>query len=844
MSDDTLNLTVDGKTLTARKGQMLIEVTDAAGIDVPRFCYHKKLSVAANCRMCLVEVEKAPKPLPACATPVMPDMVVHTRSKLAREAQKGTMEFLLINHPLDCPICDQGGQCELQDVAMGYGSGASQYTEGKRVVFDKYIGPLISTAMTRCIHCTRCVRFGEEIAGVRELGMTGRGENSRIGTYIAKSVVSELSGNVIDICPVGALTERPSRYSARAWELRQEPSIAPHDSVGSNIAVHLDGTTVNRVVPRENESINEVWISDRDRFSYAGLASADRVTTPLVRRNGALQPTDWSTALQAASDVLNGKLAGQGGDQSVSGDGDMLGVLASASATLEELYLAQKLGRALGSPHIDHRLGQSDFSAEQAAPVMPWLGMDVAALESLDAALLVGSNIRKDQPIAALRLRKAALRGARISFLNPRHFPLHFDAAELLTTRSDQLVGELVAIARAAGADLADLSEADDVARGDERHERIANALKEGDRTAVMLGNLAVLHPAYARLQFVAGRLAAATGATFAMLPERANTAGAWLAGVVPHRAPGGRSIEDAGLDAAGMLAEPRERYLLVGAELEYDAANPSRAVAALAAAKGVVSLSAFLCDSLRAHADVVLPVAAFTETFGTYVNASGVWQSARGLTSPPGEARPAWKVFRVLAESLDLSGFDFDSPEAVTRELQAQCTDVQLDNTSACRTAPPEATVRDSDEGKPPAGGLRLLRTGEVPIHAVDPLVRRSQPLQKSHDGKQAFAVLGAAEWERLGLADGDHVALSQESADGAGDGAAKGAAKGAAGGAAGGAAWVTLPALRDDGVPATCIWVPGGIPETRALGDLFGPIDVVRASVDEVRLDAGATL
>jgi len=815
MSDDTLNLTVDGKTLTARKGQMLIEVTDAAGIDVPRFCYHKKLSVAANCRMCLVEVEKAPKPLPACATPVMPDMVVHTRSKLAREAQKGTMEFLLINHPLDCPICDQGGQCELQDVAMGYGSGASQYTEGKRVVFDKYIGPLISTAMTRCIHCTRCVRFGEEIAGVRELGMTGRGENSRIGTYIAKSVVSELSGNVIDICPVGALTERPSRYSARAWELRQEPSIAPHDSVGSNIAVHLDGASVNRVVPRENESINEVWISDRDRFSYAGLASADRVTTPLVRRNGELQPADWPTALHAAREVLAGNAAGEGGN---------LGVLASASATLEELYLAQKLGRALGSPHIDHRLGQSDFSAGQAAPVMPWLGMDVAALGTLEAALLIGSNIRKDQPIAALRLRKAALRGAQISFLNPRHFPLHFDAAELLTTRSDQLVGELVAVARAAGADLAGLSEADNAAECDERHERIASALKAGDRTAVILGNLAVSHPAYARLQFVAGRLAAATGATFAMLPERANTAGAWLAGVLPHRGPGGQSIEDAGLDATSMLAEPRERYLLVGAELEFDAANPSRAVAALAAAKGVVSLSAFLCDSLRAHADVVLPVAAFTETFGTYVNASGVWQSARGLTSPPGEARPAWKVFRVLAESLDLSGFDFDNPEAVTRELQGHCADVQLDNTSACRTAPPEATVRDSDERNPPAGGLRLQRTGEVPIHAVDPLVRRSQPLQKSHDGKQAFAVLGAAEWERLGLADGDHVALSQESADGA--------------------AWVTLPALRDDGVPATCIWVPGGIPETRALGDLFGPIDVVRASVDEARLDAGATL
>jgi len=350
MSDDTIQITVDGNPLTAKRGQMLIEVTDAAGIDVPRFCYHRKLSVAANCRMCLVEVEKAPKPLPACATPVMPDMVVHTASKLARDAQKGTMEFLLINHPLDCPICDQGGECELQDVAVGYGNGASQYTEGKRVVFDKYIGPLIATEMTRCIHCTRCVRFGEEIAGIRELGATGRGENVRIGTYIEKSVVSEVSGNVIDICPVGALTARPSRYSARSWELSQQPSVSPHDSVGSNVFVHMDGSTINRVVPRENESVNEVWIADRDRFSYQGLTSPDRIETPMVRVDGELKASDWSSALAAAADHLRRK---------------ELGVLASPTITLEELYLTQKLGRALGSANIDHRLGQLDMSGQR-----------------------------------------------------------------------------------------------------------------------------------------------------------------------------------------------------------------------------------------------------------------------------------------------------------------------------------------------------------------------------------------------------------------------------------------------------------------------------------------------
>ena len=822
MSDDEVNITVDGKPLTARKGQMLIEVTDAAGIDVPRFCYHRKLSVAANCRMCLVEVEKAPKPLPACATPVMPDMVVRTASKLAREAQRGTMEFLLINHPLDCPICDQGGQCELQDVAMGYGNGASQYTEGKRVVFDKYIGPLISTAMTRCIHCTRCVRFGEEIAGIRELGMTGRGENSRIGTYIEKAVVSELSGNVIDICPVGALTERPSRYTARAWELRQQPAVAPHDSLGSNVSVHLDGQTVNRVVPRDNESINEVWISDRDRFAYAGLRSPDRTTVPLVRTGGDLVPADWPTALAAAAHALRG-------------EGDGLGVLASASIPLEELYLAQKLGRALGSPHVDHRLGQLDFSTEEAAPVMPWLGMPISDLETLDAALFVGSNLRKDQPIAALRLRKAALAGARVSFLNPRHFPLHFDAAELITTRSDRMVAELAAVARAAGADLSGMAGAPE---GDEagrvRAERIAEALSAGERSAVFVGNIAVSHPAYGQLLFLANRLARATGATLAMLPERSNTAGAWLAGVLPHRAPGGAPAPSRGLDARRMLERPRDRYLLVGCELELDAADPAGAMAALGEASGVVSLSAFLSDGLREHADVVLPVATFTETFATYVNAAGIWQSTRGMTPPPGEARPAWKVFRVLAEALGLEGFAHDSPEAVARELQGQCTDVTLDNlTTIDEVAPYRAnghgvgtgeagsgagTDGSGDRGEEGGGanghstGARrtLLRAGETPVHAVDPLVRRSLPLQKSHDGRQAFASLGSAEWERLGLGEGGIVALRQSRPDG-GEGQS-----------------VTLPARLDDGVPEGCVWVPTGLAETRALGELFGPIEI----------------
>ena len=782
MSDDDIQITVDGQSLTAKRGQMLIEVTDAAGVDIPRFCYHKKLSVAANCRMCLVEVEKAPKPLPACATPVMPDMVVKTKSKLAREAQQGTMEFLLINHPLDCPICDQGGECELQDVAMGYGGSASQYTEGKRVVMDKYIGPLIATEMTRCIHCTRCVRFGEEIAGIRELGATGRGEDVRIGTYIEKSVVSEVSGNVIDICPVGALTARPSRYTARSWELNQAPSVAPHDSVGSNVFVHIDGSKVNRVIPRDNEAVNEVWISDRDRFSYQGLSSSDRLTKPMVRVGKELVESDWSTALDKATEILK---AG----------GNDLGVLASASLPVEELFITQKLARAMGTNNIDHRVGQTDFSAQEHSPVMPWLGMQLSDLEHLDAALLIGSNIRKDQPIAALRLRKSALKGGKISFINPKQFALHFDAQELITTRYDHLVNELACVASAAGASISGLEKAPSL-NVTEQHQRIADALKDGEKTTVMLGNIAVQHPAYAQLQYLAAALSSATGAIFSMLPERGNTAGAWLSGVVPHRLAGGKAASKAGLTAREMLEKPLKNYLLVGVELEFDAANPGQAVSALASADGVVSVSAFLSDSLREHADVVLPMATFPESYGTYVNATGNWQTAKGVSMPPGDARPAWKIMRVLADAQELGGFDYESPETLTREAQQQCASVELNNHTGLSSVTYSTHLNDA-----------MVRAGEIPIYATDPLVRRSIPLQKSADGKQAFASMSSSELQKLGVADGDMVKVKQNNGQ------------------------ATLAARADDSVPDGCVWVPAGLPETQALGDLFAAIEVSKA-------------
>jgi len=783
MSDDLINLTVDGQPLTAKRGQMLIEVTDAAGIDIPRFCYHKKLSVAANCRMCLVEVEKAPKPLPACATPVMPDMVVKTRSTLAQDAQKGTMEFLLINHPLDCPICDQGGECELQDMAMGYGGSASQYTEGKRVVMDKYIGPLIATEMTRCIHCTRCVRFGEEIAGVRELGATGRGENVRIGTYIEKSVASELSGNVIDICPVGALTARPSRYTARAWELQQSPSVAPHDSIGSNIFVHVDNGKINRVVPRENEAINEVWISDRDRFSYQALRSADRLLSPKIRRDGKLVDCDWPAALAAAAAAI------KHGAESAN-----LGVLGAPGSTLEELYLLQKIARAMGTDDIDHRLSQTDFSADADAPVMPWLGMQVNDLESLDAALVVGSNLRKELPIAGLRLRKAALSGGNISFLNPSEFALHFEPSAMLTTRLDRMAEELLKVALAAGADLGGLKNVPGL-KASAVHEKIADELKAGDRAAVFLGAIACNHPSFATIERLARSIARKCNATLSYLPLHANSCGAWLAGAVPHRRPGGRALGTAGRHAADILSKPMKSYLLHGVEVEFDAADPARAMQSLAAADEVVCISAFMSDSIAQHASVVLPAAAFTESFGTYVNAAGQWQSSKGIVEPPGDARPAWKIFRVLADQLELADFEYNNPEQVTKELQGHCGDIELNNLIESKQA---SEFQALDYGN------QLLRVGDTPIHRVDALVRRSVPLQKSVDGQQAFVSMCQNEMDKQRVSVGDDVAVTQAGQK------------------------VTLPVKLDEGVPENCVWIPAGLLETSELGPLCSPVEL----------------
>ncbi len=784
--EDLIDITVDGKPLKARKGQMIIEVTDEAGITIPRFCYHKKLSVAANCRMCLIEVEKAPKPLPACATPVAPDMVIKTGSELAKGAQAGTMEFLLINHPLDCPICDQGGECELQDVALGYGNSSSEYVETKRVVMDKNIGPLISTELTRCIHCTRCVRFGEEISGVRELGATGRGENTRIGTYIAKSVNSELSGNVIDLCPVGALTAKPSRFSARSWELSQHQSVSPHDSVGSNVFVHVGNDEVKRVVPRENEAVNETWISDRDRFSYEGLYTDDRVTTPMLRIDGELKPVDWQTALEATAQAFKENLD-QHGAKSVA-------AMASATATIEEQYLLQKLMRGVGSNNVDHRLTQTDFKDQKRAPVMPWLGMSLEDLENVNAALLIGSNVRKEQPLAALRLRKASLKGAPISFINPRIYVMNFEPVHNIGAAPRDMLLHALAVAVACDCKDEVIARISSEASVTDAHREIAAQLKKADNAVVLLGNLSVMHPNYSDLRAIAACIAKTTGAVLGYLPEGGNTAGAWLAGCVPHRTAGGAEIEQAGKNAAEMLSEKTKLLLLMGVEPRYEQINAELA-RKICKESTLIIMSTHLSRHAVEHANIVLPSAAFAETAGTFVNATGAWQIFNGTTKPPGEGRPAWKILRVIGNHLNLEGFDYESVAGIRDELKELCRDIQLDN----------SYTLDNIEVPTRIDGNTLLRCGDLPAYKADMLVRRARSLQKTEDAQQNYVSLHGTDMQRLGLAEDTVVNAEQHGQS------------------------VMLKVRQDDGVPEGCAWLPMGSMDLAGFGCLFEPVTLV---------------
>lgn len=714
MSDDIVNIEVDGKPVEGRKGQMIIEVTDRVGAYVPRFCYHDKLSVAANCRMCLVEVEKAPKPLPACATPIGEGMKIFTRSPYAIAAQKATMEFLLINHPLDCPICDQGGECELQDLAVGFGSDVSRYHEKKRVVKDKNIGPLVSTDMTRCIHCTRCVRFGAEINGLQELGTMGRGENVKISAFVEKSIDHEMSANIIDLCPVGALNNKPYRYSARAWEMVQRATVAPHDCVGSNLYAHVLRGTIKRIVPRGNEAINETWISDRDRFSYEGIYSADRLETPRVKENGEWRDIDWETAL----DVLTTRLQAS--------DGSKIGVLASPSSTIEEAYLISRLADHLGTANIDHRLRQQDFSDQDNDPVAPWLGLTIADLEQCDAVLVAGSNLRKETPILAHRLRKASLAGAQVCFANAEEHEYFFDVAEYLSTAG--LVAELAGVAVATGGKLP--SAVTDLCKDLQptaSQTSVAKILAAGDSSLVLLGHVAARHPAAAAVRALAAAIGEATGSRFGFVSEGANSAGACLAGVTPHRTQGGEARGECGKNAVDMLSSDLDVLLLFGVEPGFDAPP----IDAAAQHGFVVACSPYRSEALERDADLLLPIATFAETSGTFVNCEGLWQSFSGVANPVGASRPGWKVLRVLGTLLDGEGFDFESSEDVRDELRTALGDIELNN--AYQGSGPIAVASD---GK--VGGL------DVPMYQVDGLVRRAEALQLTPEARRSVESSG----------------------------------------------------------------------------------------------------
>ncbi len=713
MTDDIVNIEVNGKPVEARKGQMIIEVTDGMGTYVPRFCYHEKLSVAANCRMCLVDIEGAPKPIPACAQPVNEGMKVFTKSPRAIAAQKATMEFLLINHPLDCPICDQGGECELQDLAMGYGRDVSRYNDRKRVVKDKDLGPLISTDMTRCIHCTRCVRFGEEIQGYAQLGTMGRGENVKISTYVEQNVEHELSANIIDLCPVGALNNKPYRFSARAWEMVQHETISPHDCVGSNLYAHVLRGTVKRIVPRDNETINEAWISDRDRFGFEAIYSSDRLTTPRISDGGEWHDIEWSDALARAAEVLT------------AASGEKLGFIASPAVTVEEGFLLSQLATHLGTANIDHRVNRRDTSDQDNDPVLEGLGCGIDEIEQQGAVLVAGSNVRSEAPIIAHRLRKAATKGAQVSFANAREYEYFFDVANYVS--GSGLVELLAGVAVAAGAASGGVAELCDGVSADDAQQRIATSLKEADDALVLLGNIARSHAAYSAVRALASAIADATGASLGFITDGPDTAGAQLAGVLPHREVGGRARIKPGQDIAGILDSEMDAVLLVNVDPDADIRATVDTVQKLAKQKFVIALTPFVSDALLEVADLLLPVGTFAETSGTYVNAAGTWQSFSGVANPVGESRPCWKVLRVLGNLTEAAGFDYVTSEDILADFRSVLGEVTAGSYK------PGGKIAKPNGEDAPANEI------DTPLYSGDGLVRRATALQQTMSAKRA---------------------------------------------------------------------------------------------------------
>jgi len=772
-----INIEIDGIPLKVDSTKMIIQAADEAGIDIPRFCYHKKLSIAANCRMCLVEVDRSNKALPACATPVTEGMKVFTDSAVAKAAQRGVMEFLLINHPLDCPICDQGGECELQDLSMGYGAGIGRFSEDKRVVKDKNIGALIKTDMTRCIHCTRCVRFGQEIAGIKELGATGRGEHMEIGTYIEQSLTSELSGNIIDLCPVGALTSKPFRYKARAWELSAHPSIAPHDAIGSNIEFHTRRNEVMRVVPRDNESLNETWLSDRDRFSYLGLAHEQRATTPMIKQNGQWQNVDWQTALSAAVEGVQSAIKNSGAEH-VAG-------LAAPTSSLEESFLFQKLLRGLGVENIDHRLRQQDF-ADHLVDYDHAIAL--SQIEQADTVLLVGSHIRAEEPILAHRLRQAAMTGTDINEINFFSSDLLMPVSTQLRVNIDEMLAHLSGIAKA----LMSLANEENLAWRRllspvvpmAADQTIAMQLSNADKAIVIVGALANNHPQAAKIRALSALISRLSSSQLVVLPT-ANSKASLLTGVVPQT--------ETALNAAQSWEAKLKAYVLLGIEPELDSANPNAAITALKQADCVVSMSSYVTDAMLGYADVILPVSSFAESSGTFVSIDGQWQAYTGAVSAKGESRPAWKVLRVLANLAELDGFEYVSSQDVSDEISHTVEHKQKTPTASyC----PDNLTTDS---------ISVQVISEVPMYQTDSVVRRSSALAQTVENQAALITrMNSTEAKKHGIDSTDSIIVTRDKHS------------------------VTMAFEVDDAIADGCLHMPTGVPEMAEFAAAYSFVDV----------------
>jgi len=705
-----VEIELDGQKVEVAEGCMVMHAAEKAGTYIPHFCYHKKLSIAANCRMCLVDVEKAPKPMPACATPVTQGMIVRTKSDKAIKAQQSVMEFLLINHPLDCPICDQGGECQLQDLAVGYGGSSSRYEEEKRVVFHKDVGPLISMEeMSRCIHCTRCVRFGQEVAGVMELGMIHRGEHSEITTVVGDTIDSELSGNMIDICPVGALTSKPFRYSARTWELSRRKSVSPHDSTGANLIVQVKNHKVMRVVPLENEDVNECWIADRDRFSYEALNGDDRLTRPMLKQGGEWKEVDWQTALEYVANGLQGVKSEHGAAG--------IGALVSPHSTLEELFLAGALMRGLGSDNIDYRLRNAEFVPYEG---VRWLGTSIASLSTLQSVLVVGSNLRKDHPLFAQRIRQAARRGGAVSAINAAAYDWAMPLAQSIVAPAGHWGAVLAEVAAAVAQTHNVAAPVAVVSVGNEAR-GIAQALASGERKAILLGNAAAHHAEASSLLALATWIGSHTGASVGYLTEAANTVGAQFVGAQPQQG---------GMNAGQMLAGALKAVLLLNTEPVHDSASGAQAAAALAKAEMVVTLSPFKTN--LEFSDVLLPIAPFSETSGTFVNAEGRAQSFHAVVKPLGEARPAWKVLRVLGTLLGLQGLEFEN----SQEVLAKATGMSNGTTLA---QIPAGRLSNATSSSMTVGAGNAAAPVVASIYQLDSLVRRATSLQLTADARLA---------------------------------------------------------------------------------------------------------